>query len=262
MRRPAKVAIGVAAVAAGYLVLLVVAGWAAGGLAARTLRDRLALTLDGEAAVGDASVALVRGKLVATDVSVERRHFGTLRLDIDRIDVEVAPLGAVIFDRDPAAIRVRGGRLVITGAAALDLPERARHQPIEVGSVEIVDSELTIAAASAWQDLARVHIVLERVRAGPTRFRTPLSWLFALEALSARVELPGQLAFTVTYADGVLSARGSLFGDVPVTVPFTLPRRPGDDEAAQLRALAFELGKRLAAERARRWFLGQALRRW
>lgn len=260
VRRPVKAAVWVAAIAAGFLAVLVVAGWIAGGVAARELRDKLAATLDGRAEVGDVSVALVRGRLVATGVSVEREHYGTLRLEIDRIDVDVAPLGWVAIDRTPRAIRVDGARLLITGAGALDLPPRPRAAPIEVGAVEITGGEITIAAASSWAQLARVRLVLDHVRAGRTRFVTPLSWLFALEALSARVELPGDVAFTVTYADGALTARGSFFGDAPLTVPFTPRGTPGADEPAQLRALAFDLGKRLVMERARRWFVGAALR--
>lgn len=254
-----KLAVGIVVAVGAYLGLLVVAGWLGGGLAERAIRERLAVSLDGDATVGDATVGLVRGTIAVTAVAVERHHLGTLRLDIDRIDVEVAPLGAVVLDRDPRAIRVAGAHLLVSGAGALDLPARPRAPPISVGAVEIVDSDLTIVATTAWPELARVRLVIERVTAGPTRFVTPLSWVFSLEELVARVEVSGGLVVTLSYRDGVLTAGGSLIGDTPIAVPIALAYRPGVDEPTQLRAIAIELGKRLVVERARRWFRRRAL---
>ena len=254
-----KLVVGLAIAIVAYVAILVVTGWLVGGMVEREIRDRLARTLDGDARVGDASIGLVRGTIVVTDVGVIRHHLGTLQLDIERIDVDVAPLGAVVIDREPRSIRIRGAHLLISGAGALDRPDRPPSPPIQVGAVEIVDSELTIVATTAWPELARVHLVIERVKAGPTRFVTPLSWIFALEVLAAQVELPGGVAFTLTYQDGALTAEGSLFGDTPITVPVALAYQPGVDEPTQLRAIAFELGKRLAIERARRWFMRRAL---
>lgn len=253
-----KAAIGLGLAAATYLAALVVASWVVAATVERDVQHRLATTLDGTATVGDATVSLLRGSIAVTGVHAERHHLGTLALDVDRIELDVAPLGAFAVVRSPRALRVTGGHLVVTGAGALDGLERG-HAQVDVGAVELRASELTLAVTSLWPELARVHLVLDRVRAGPTRFRTPLSWVFTLDELDARVELPGGSAFTLAYRDGALTARGGLFGAAPITVPVDLRYRAGVDETVQLRALAFELGKRLAVERARRWFLGRAL---
>lgn len=239
--------------------MLVIAGALAGDRVADTVRARLATSLDGEATVGDAAVDLVRGRVAVTRVGAERHHLGTLRLDVERIEVDLAPLGAVLFDRDPRAIRIAGAHLLVSGAGALDGIEHRDHAPLHTGAVEIVDSELTIVATTMWPELARVRLAIERVAAGDTTFRTPLSWVFTLEELIARVELPGSLSFELRYRDGALTARGSFFGDTPITVPVSLAYRPGVDEATQLRAIAVQLAKRLVVERARRWFWQRAL---
>lgn len=253
-----KLAVGLTLAIVGYLGLLVAAGWIASDRVARVVRDRLGASLDGRAQVADVDLGLVRGAVAVTGVVVERHHVGTLRLEVARIDVDVAPLGAVVFDREPRSVRVRGAHLLVSGAGALDGLEHPKRPPLHVGAVEIVDSDLTIVATTAWPELARVRLVIERVVAGPTTFRTPLSWIFALDELAARVELPGGATIALRYRDGALTAQGSLFGDAPLTVPVSLAYQPGVDEPSQLRAIAFELGKRLAIERTRRWFWRRA----
>ncbi len=256
-RRRTKLVVAVLAVLVGYPLVLVVLGYALAGHAAETVRDRLALSLDGDARVGSVDLGLLRGRLVVDDVVVERHHRGTLRLAIEHIEVDVAPLGAVVVARDPRRVFVRGAHIAISGAGALDLPQR-EHTVITLGALEVVDSDLAIMVTTAWPELGQVRLVLERFRAGRTVLRTPLSWVFALEALDARVELPGDADFALRYADGRLSAVGGVFGDAPVEIAIQLPRTPGPDEPAQLRALAFELGKRLVIERGKRW-LGRRL---
>ena len=257
-RRRTKIVVAVVAVAAVYLAALLVLGVALRGVVADTVRDRLAVSLDGEARVGGATLDLVRGGVTVRDLVVERHHLGTLRLAIERVDVEVAPLGAVVVARAPRRIVVRGAHLTISGAGALDLPERA-PSVITVGGIDVTASDVDIVVTTAWPELGRVRLVLERFRAGRTVLRTPLSWVFALEELDARVELPGAAGFAIRYRDGRLSAVGGVFGDAPVEIAIELPRDPGPDEPARLRALAFELGKRLVIERGKRWLTRRLL---
>ncbi len=242
----------VGAVVVGYPLLLLILGYALAGRAADTVRDRLAQSLDGEARVGAVELGLVRGRIAVDDLVVERHHLGTLRLAIDHVEVEVAPLGAVVVARTPRRVFVRGAHIAISGAGALDLPERERTV-LTLGGLEVVDSDLAIVVTTAWPELGQVRLRLDRFRAGRTVLRTPLSWVFALEELEARVELPGDAGFALRYAGGKLSAVGGVFGDQPVVIAIELPRTPGPDEPAQLRALAFELGKRLVIERGKRW---------
>ena len=61
----------------------------------------------------------------------------------------------------------------------------------------------------------------------------------------------------MTYALGLRQPNGAAPGSTattpPVVIAIELPRTPGPDEPAQLRALAFELGERLVIERGKRW---------
>lgn len=251
-------ALGVAGALAAYLAVLIVLGVALRGTVARKVRDRLAVSLDGQAAVGEARLDLVRGHATVRGLVVERQHLGTLRLAIDRVDVELAPLGAVVFAHEPRQVRVVGAHLTISGAGALEMPPRERSM-VTVGGLDVTASDVDLVVTNAWPELAHVRLVIERFRAGRTTFRTPLSWVFSLEELDARVELTGTTGFTLRYRDGRLSAQGGVFGDAPVDIAVTLPRDPGPDEPARLRALAFELGKRLAIERGKRWLTRRLL---
>lgn len=251
-------AYGVGGGAIAYLALLIVLGFALRGTVASTVRDRLAVSLDGQATVGDATLDLVRGGATVRELVVERQHLGTLRLAIDRVEVDLAPLGAVVLAREARMVRVVGAHLTIAGAGALELPPRPPSM-VTVGGLDVTASDVDLVVTTAWPELAHVRLVIERFRAGRTTFRTPLSWVFALEELDARVELTGTTGFALRYRDGRLSAQGGVFGDTPVDIEVTLPRDPGPDEPARLRALAFELAKRLAIERGKRWLTRRLL---
>lgn len=259
-RRSTKLVIAAAVVLVGYPLLLVVLGLTLPGHVGRIIERRLAESLDGQARVGAVELGLVRGTAAVRGVVVERHHLGgTLTLAIDQLEVDVAPLGAVVVDREPRQVRVRGAHLTISGAGALDLPKQPPHPPIALGAIDVAASDLQIVVATDWPELGQVALRIDHLRAGRTVLRTPLSWVFSLIELDARVELPGDADFAIHYLDGRLSAIGGLFGDRPVAIEIELPRTPGPDEPAQLRALALELGKRLVIARGKAWLLKKAL---
>ena len=237
---------------AAYLVLLLVLGWIAGGVVARDVRGRLAASLDAEAEVGGARVNLLTGVASVRDIEVRRQHDGYLALDLDRVRLELAPLGAVLWDRAPRLVEVRGARLEVSGLAVLRLPPRPARPPIRVGALTVDDCALSLTASGLLPGLARVELVIKRARSGATVLRTALSWLFTLEELVARVELPAGVTVRLEYRHGLLSAAGGPFGKVPVIVPFALPPVDDRDEVAQLSALGKELAKQLALAEARR----------
>lgn len=252
VRRIHKVALWSAGGIAGYLVLLVVAGWVAGGLVARDVRGRLAASLDAEADVGSASVGLIRGRASLRDLEIRREHDGRLTLTVDALALDLAPLGAVLWDREPRWVAVTGGRLEVSGLGVLRLPPRPKHPPIRIGGLGLDDCALVLMATGSWPGLARIELIIERARSGSTVLRTALSWLFTLEELVARVELPAGVTVRLVYRAGVLSAAGGPFGAVPVIIPFTIPPVDDADEVEQLAALGKQLGKQLVLAEARR----------
>ena len=255
----ARFGIGLAVLAAIYLVILVIAGWIAAGVVADRIQSRLAGSLDARVTVGDTDVGLITGTVEVEHLHLERDHIARLELTIDRLEVDVAPMGWVVFDREPAAVRVRGGRLLIAGPEALNLPPRPAQPPVRVGSLEIENGVIDLMVTGYWPGLARMVITIERARSHSTTLRTGLSWLFTLEELVARVDLPAGMTVRITYKDRALSASGGFFGATPVTIPFVLPPLDDRSESVQLVALGKELGKQLAIERARRW-LGKHLK--
>jgi hypothetical protein len=92
-------------------------------------------------------------------------------------------------------------------------------------------------------------------------FRTPLSWLLALQQLRARLELPAGLAIELDVRDGRLSASGSLFGTSPVELPLAMPdpasAHDAREEIAVLLATGKDVAERLVAKRAQDWIWSQ-----
>ena len=85
--------------------------------------------------------------------------------------------------------------------------------------------------------LGRVEVKLEHARAGPTTFKTPLSWAFALRELRATVELPFQQHLEIAYSNHMLSVTGSMFPK-PVVLLVALPvADPADDPQTQIQKL-------------------------
>ena len=146
MRRIHKIGLWSAGAIAGYLLVLVVLGAVVSGMVARDVRARLAASLDAEAEVGGASVSLVRGAAAIRDLAVRREHDGHLTLTVDALALDLAPLGAVLWDREPRAVTVTGGRLEVSGLAVLRLPPRPKHPPIRVGALALDDCALVLMA--------------------------------------------------------------------------------------------------------------------
>jgi hypothetical protein len=254
VRNAAKVAIGLIFLVAVYLLVLLIIGWVAGGVVGGQIQQRLARSLDAEVRVGGAKVGLVFGDVTVRNLEVERtRGLDQLLINVKRLEVDTAPLGWVLIDRSLRHVRVRDARLTITGAGALALPPRPAAPPVQVGGLDIENAVLDLQATGYWPGLARIVVTIERARTGPTTMRTGLSWIFTLEELVARVDLPAGMTVRLGYAQGKLSASGGFFGDTPVTIDFVLPKLDGSGEVAQLTAIGKELLKQLALERARRW---------
>ncbi len=253
----ARFGLGLAVFVAAYFIVLVIVGWIAAGIVADKIQARLAGSLDAEVKVGDAEVGLISGTVRVNDLHLERNKIDTLELDISGLEVDIAPMGWVLVDRDLRRVKVRDGRLTISGAGALVLPPRPKQPPVRVGALEIENGVIELMATGYWPGLARMVITIEHARAGATTLRTGLSWLFTLESLVARVDLPANITVRIAFEDGALSASGGFFGQTPVTIPFQLPKLDDRDEVEQLVALGKQLGKQLAIERAKRWLGSQ-----
>lgn len=257
LRNAAKVGIGLIFLAVVYLLALLVLGKVAGGVVADQIQERLSRSLDAEVRVGGAQVGLIGGTVTVSDLRIERTRIDHFGVEIRTLDVDIAPMGWAVIDRSLHEVKVRGARLTVTGAGALQLPPRPKAPPVTVGALEIEDAVLDLQATGYWPGLARIVITIEKARTGPTTFRTALSWIFTLEELVARVDLPAGMTVRLGFREGRLSASGGFFGETPVTIDFKLPRLDGRDEVAQLVAIGKELGKQLAIERARRWLQSQ-----
>jgi hypothetical protein len=262
VRRAVQIVVGIIAV---WLVVLVVLGLTHAERTGRQVADRFGDSLQGSATFTGADLSLVRGALDLEGLAVRREDvLGKLSLGVAGVSCDLPPLGLALVDRECGELLIDGMRLEVS-ALALLRPRKAKRPPMRAERVVIRDAVLSFGPSAFTPNLGRVQIRVERAVAGPTRFRTPLSWLFALEELRASFDLPAGLVIHLVYRGGMMSAAGSLLGSEPVEIPVELPvREAADDGQAEMKRLV-EFGKRtaeeLVAHRVKEWLRSKLPRR-
>ena len=253
-RRIVGVAVAVIGLALGALVAT---GMALEGRTRRSVAARLGESLQADAAIERGDLALVRGRLDLEGLALHRDDaVGHLALAVAGIHCALPPLGLALVDRDCRALAITGTHLEVSAAALFQL-EHPRRPPLHAGAVVVDDATLEFSPSAFLPDLGRIAIVIAHAEAGETRFTTPLSWLFALRELRARLELPAGIALELSYDHGELRASGALFGATPVAVPVTLPVADpaGDPRAEVARLVAFgkDVAEQLVERKAADW---------
>ncbi|HEX5058936.1 MAG TPA: hypothetical protein VFV99_06230 [Kofleriaceae bacterium] len=253
-KRVAKVIVGVLA---GWLVVLWVLGIAIGSHQERKTVDRLAESLQAIVTIDDSNLALIRGRWSMERLAV--RHddpLGKLSIDVAGVRCELGPLGWALVDRDCSELAVTGVRMEVSSTQLFKVP-RPKRKPIHAEHIVIDDAVLVFQPSAVMPSLGRIEIAIEHAESGPTTLRTPLSWLLTLETLRAKLELPAGITLHLSYAKGVLTASGSLFGSAPVELPVQLPvvalAHDTHEEMQQLIALGKDIAERLVAKRATDW---------
>ena len=256
MKRTEKIVLGASAAAATWTAALVVAGFAARGCVGERMRARLADSLDADVRLDGVDVALVRGDVELDGLAIARDHDGRLRVAVDRIDAGIAPLGAYLWDHSFGRVHLGGVDVLVDGWGVLRI-RPPRRPPVAFDELAIDDAKLVFAAASWAPRWARFAVVIDHAEAGATVLRTPLSWVFALEELDARLVVPGVAPVELHYDRGRLEASGGLFGDDPVSIPVVLPAPEPGREGQQLAALGKDVAERLALARASGWIMDE-----
>jgi hypothetical protein len=258
VRRVALILGGVVAV---WLLALVIGGSCYARRAGERIGERLAESIQGTSSVGDVSLSLVRGRFDMRDLHVGREDaVGKLALDVRDIECDLSPLGLSLVRRACTDLRVSGVKLEVSTTALFQL-KRPRRPPPRADHIVVDDAAIEFAPSALTPGIGAIRIDIVHAEAGATRLVTPLSWLFALQTMEARLALPAGIRIQLTYRDGVLQAQGSLFGARPVSVPVAIP--PVDESAdarTQLRTLAsvgMRAATRLVARRADEWLRDQ-----
>jgi hypothetical protein len=257
MRWRKRIGIGVAVLLALWFALLVVLDFAVADDQGRKTGDRVALSLRGKGTVESTDLSLVRGSITYGGLAVRRDDaVGRLALDVQQIRCDLPPLGWALVDSDCRELAVRGTRLDVSSAALFQL-DNPKRRNVFADRVVIDDAEMTFAPSAVAPNLGKIAIAIDHAEAGPTEFRTPLSFLFALAELHARVDLPAGISVKLAYHDGMMAASGTLFGASPVEVPLEMPSPDTAHDPHEEMALLFAAGKQLATrlveKRAEDW---------
>lgn len=246
MKLSVRIAVWLVAVAGVWLAVLVVLGMVYGGRYGQGIADRMAESLKADGSVADSDLALVRGRLQLDAMHVVREDaIGRLALDVREVRCELQPLGIALVDRDCLELAITGMRLVASSFALFKVP-RPKRPPIHAGWVTIDDAVLAIDALG---DLGRGAVQLSHVEAGPTTFKSPLSWLFNLDSLRATLDLPVPFGkIEIQYRYGVLSLTGGMFAQHPFVRPIALPVQDLAEDAPRELARIGAWGKELATQ--------------
>lgn len=214
------------------------------------LIERLGQPLRAATTIEGLDLALVRGRMDMAKLALRRDDPGPtgghLAIDVAEVRCDLAPLGWALVDGDCRTLAIRGMRVEVSAATMFQL-EAPKRGPVHARRVVIDDARLELAPSALIPDLGKIAIVVEHAEANDTLFKTPMSWIFALSSLRAKLELPGDVTVTLRYEDGKLAIGGGLFGkelELPVRIPVA---DLADDPKAELKKLG-ELGKQIGAQ--------------
>jgi len=250
---PRRVAIVAGCIVGAWIIAMLVVGAVFADRMADRVTERLGESLQATASVGSSDLAMLRGRLELGALAVRKDDIGKLALDVDDVRCELPPLGLALVDRSCRELAVHGVRLEVSTAAVFQI-HNPRRNPIHADRVVIDDAVFVFAPSAMVSSVGRIAIYIDHAEAGATVFKTPLSWLFSLQVLRARLELPAHATVHLRFDHGVLSAAGTLFGS-PTSVHVTLPAPHGEarDEIRQLADLGVDFAEQLVTKRAEDW---------
>ena len=231
-----------------WLVACLVIGHIARDRMRARMTERLGAPLKATTTMDDLDLALVRGHLDMTKLALKRDDGGHLSIEVPEVSCDLPPFGWALVDGDCRTLTIKGMRVEVSAAAMFQI-QTPKQTPVHAGRVVIDDARLEFSPSAFVPGLGRVAITVEHAEARDTVFKTPLSWIFALDHLKAKLELPGDLVLKLTYENGKLRIGGGLFGselELPISIPVA---DLADDPRAELAKLA-ELGKAVADQAA------------
>jgi hypothetical protein len=245
------------ALVAIWLVALLAIDLGLEGRTRRGVAERIAESLQADATIERGSLALVRGGIDLEDLTVRRDDLiGHLAITTAHLHCELRPLGLALVDRGCRELAVQGTHLDVSTMALFKL-KRPRRPPLHALRVAIDDARLELSPSALLPSLGRVVIAIEHAEAGETTFKTPLSFLFALRALRATIELPAGITLELRYERGQLRVAGGIFGATPIALPIVLPVADlADDphaEIAKLVDFGKDVAERLVTRTAEDW---------
>jgi len=251
-----RVLIAIVAGLLGWLVVLVALDLVLGARQERRTCDRLAESLHATATVQSSDLALIAGRWQFSGLAVRKDDaVGRLAIDVADVRCELPPLGWTLIDRDCRELAIRDAKLEVSSNAVFRL-EHPKRRPIHAERLVIDNATLTFLPSAFAPNMGQIEIHIDHAESGPTTLRTPMSWLFALRELRARLALPANVTLDLTYMKGTLGVTSSLLGapvDIPLELPDPTQALNGHEENLMLAKLGKDVAERVVAQRAQDW---------
>jgi hypothetical protein len=242
-----RAAIGVVGAIGAYFLALLLGGWLGAGCVAERIDSRLEQALGTEVEIGSASVALIRGKIEISDITIRRTDLGQAEFHVESAELDVAPMGGVLFTRSTSAVRIGEASGEMSAIGALGTL-RAKTTPIAIGDLTIEHGTLSAAPTALLPGLGKVVVDVRNVIALDVELSHALSWLPKAVQFESSVKVPGGIEIDADYADGKLGLAGSMFGSDKMTVPFRIPVATDGAEIGQMIAVAKALVRSVGKE--------------
>lgn len=241
-----------------WLVACVVISYAYGSKMRARLEARLGEPLQATTTMAALDLAMLRGHMDIADLKLLRDKGGHLAIDVGHVTCELPPLGWALVDDDCRDLVIKTMRVEVSSAGVFQLAQH-KQVPVHARHVTIEDARLEFSPSALVPDLGKLTIIVEHASARDTVFKTPLSWIFALETLQARLEAPGGIVVTLRYDHGKLTIGGGLLGtalELPVAIPVQDLADDPKAELGKLGALGKQIGNQVAKsleDRAGSW---------
>lgn len=236
-----------------YPLLLILLGYALAGRVEDRVEAQLthALRAD-EIEIEDVDLSLLRGRIEIRGVRAKRTGVGTASLEIDSLEIDVPPMGWVVFDDDPSRVLVDDAHLTLSAVGAATL-RKSDSPPLHIDDFIIESSSVSLVATTLFPSIGQARLSVGKAHVKDLELSNAMSWLYETHVLDAVLTTTGDVEIAVQYEEGQLALSGSFLGSKPIRVPFSWPiPDPEDFELSQILGLARSIASTVAPELARR----------
>lgn len=236
-----------------YLVVLFALGFFLEGMVRERISRQLKRMLRVDLVkIESVSLSVLGGRLNVKGIEASRKGIGHASLTMEVLDASFAAFGWYLFRRDLDLLVVSGAHIELSALGTVGL-EPKQGVDVHTKSFVLRRSSLSFVPTSVFPTVGRATLHVHNVEASNLAISNAVSWLYQSSLLEADLELPGDMSVSLFYGSDTLRVGASVFGSVPISIPFGWPiPDPRDLEVGQILDLGKDVAKAVASEYAKR----------